>query len=124
MAELLVKTYDQINSDPYLDVGCDKRGFVITVQEDGYQWGEGEKSSGEFIVLKVPGVPADDFHSLLVPEFSLQQAVPNRMLQIRGFRIDLTAWIANPPRDFVSAMLYKLALPPKPDPNVIGGGKG
>ena len=56
MAELLVRTLDNIHPDPTIDrMGCFKKGDIVHVGEDGHGWGSKE-SLPDFVLVKVPGV--------------------------------------------------------------------
>lgn len=64
MAELLVKAVDATHSDPTKDAkGCYKRGDVVVIMPDGWQWGALEllppAQGGKFVVVKLPGVDAE-----------------------------------------------------------------
>lgn len=78
MAELLVKTHDD---------GAHKRGFVIDIMPDGWAWGDGEANSGEFVVVKVPGVDPGLLGAFTESEKS--DGDETRDLQMRGFYLDL-----------------------------------
>lgn len=79
MAELIVRLVDNVNPDPAEDLRSSwKRGHVIAVQEDGYDWGRKEDirkwiASGETkatwhgmtALILIPGVPKADVEYLL-----------------------------------------------------------
>lgn len=61
MAELLIKAVDATHTDPTKDArGCYKRGDIVGVAPDGWQWGALElkapASGGKFVVLKITDV--------------------------------------------------------------------
>jgi hypothetical protein len=61
MAELLIKAIDATNPDPGKDAtGCYKRGDIICVRPDGFQWGSEERrapaNGGRAVIVKIPGV--------------------------------------------------------------------
>jgi len=68
MCELLVRLVDKVNDDPELDLQCLKRGDVVTIQEDGWNWSERERTNPDWMIIKVPGVSISTFEYLLVPE--------------------------------------------------------
>lgn len=61
MAELLIKAVNATHSDPTKDAaGCYKRGDLVGVAPDGWQWGSLElkapASGGKFVVIKLTDV--------------------------------------------------------------------
>lgn len=61
MAELLVKAVDATHSDPEKDArGCYKRGDIVGVAPNGWQWGAKELKApadgGKFVVIKITDV--------------------------------------------------------------------
>jgi hypothetical protein len=61
MAELLIKAIDAEHSDPGKNViGCYKRGDIIAVRPDGFEWGSEERrapaNGGRAVIVKIPGV--------------------------------------------------------------------
>ncbi len=98
MCEILVYTIDKQGDDVYKNAKLEKRGDVITIQEDGWNWGDAELSDPSFLILKLPGVAIIDVASLISPELdttgSKDPAVTDwaqltNTLQFRGFNLDL-----------------------------------
>lgn len=89
MCEMLVRVVDKVNSDPYLNAKCTKRGDVITVQPDGWVWGKEEQKNPAWRIVKLPGVPVSQASAFLSPEIETSPENPSRMLQSRGFRLDV-----------------------------------
>jgi hypothetical protein len=79
MAELLIRILDHIHPDPPTDLaGAWKRGFVINIEEDGFDWGRREDirkwiASGETkqtwhgktALILIPTIPKADVEYLL-----------------------------------------------------------
>ena len=56
MAEILVKAMDATHSDPVKDLrGCYKRGNIVDVRKDGFEWGK-EEGLPKFVKVKIPGL--------------------------------------------------------------------
>lgn len=89
MAELLVRVVDKTNPDPLLDCKLTKRGMVIAVQPDGWQWGFEELANPDWRIIRVPGVDPSQFGGLLAPEPEIDPQNPSRVLQRRAFRLNL-----------------------------------
>lgn len=59
MAEFLIKTIDANHSNPVKDkAGCYKRGDVVVVMPDGWQWGRLE-GPPKFVIVKIPGMTVE-----------------------------------------------------------------
>ena len=83
MAELLVKAVDAIHPDPDKDArGCYKRGDPVVVQEDGHVWGARE-GLPRFVIIKIPGVPADRLRAFLEPDEAVDEFSGERLPRIR-----------------------------------------
>ena len=63
MAELLIKAVDATADDPETDKGCYKRGDVVIIRPDGWEWGQAERPP-KFFVLRVPGLSVEDAEEL------------------------------------------------------------
>jgi hypothetical protein len=107
MSELLIRVTDKTNPDPYLDVGCCKRGDVIAVCEDGHQWGSQELTAPYWRILKLPGIPVATAQNFLASQVDLSPTDKSRMLLKRAISLDLAnaafstpvkAWIADDSR--------------------------
>lgn len=56
MCEILIKAIDTSHVDPLKDrIGCYKRGDIVGVEEDGYEWGACERLP-KFYLVKIPGL--------------------------------------------------------------------
>lgn len=136
MAEFLVRVTDKVNTDPYLDCQCLKRGDVVTVQADGWVWGEFELSNPAWRIVLAPNISVSAATAFLGPELPVDPQNPSRMLQRRAFMLDVRklpvqwlVWLADdtraqPTKLFSGSDAQVLALrtarPVRTDPNVIG----
>ena len=92
MCELLIRVIDKINTkDPYLDARCTKRGDVICVQENGWNWGTEELINTDWRIVKIPSVSVDQASVFLSPEIEVDIHNPSKVLQPRGFKFDLSS---------------------------------
>lgn len=121
MCEMYVRTEDRINKESvYVDAKCYKRGDVVTIQEDGWPWGNAEINNGTHTIVKVPGVPSSKMSALVVPEIG--DPLLNRVLQLRGFRFDIDTFESSgrPALTEISALSLKVKKVALLDPDVIG----
>lgn len=120
MAELQVRITDKTNKDsPYLDAKCFKRGDVIAICEDGHKWGAGERDNGEYIIVKMPGVPVEKLELLYMDEEAGNPKV-NRLLQKRGAAFDIDAYLGGAKAiTEADATALKKQKPALEDPNVF-----
>lgn len=66
--ELLVKAVSHTHPNSEKDrVGAYKAGMVVNVMPDGHPWGREERLP-KFVVIKIPGVPAQKLLRYAVPE--------------------------------------------------------
>ena len=114
MCEILVYSLDQINSDSIIDRRSSfKSGMVVRVEKDGHEWGRMESkvnfiSSGhpesnwnnEFVIIKVPKTPVEDFLHLL----SIQNTYDN------GKPFFITGPFGDPVRGTYRRKMWKLSL--------------
>jgi hypothetical protein len=124
MCELLVRTADDTNpGDPFRDALLAKRGDVIWIEEDGFEWGPGEKGLG--IIVKVPGVPVSRLIGFMATE--RDDPLKSRPMRSRAFAFDLDAYKddnwGDRPLTEGHVMAYKVEKPPLVNPDVLGGGK-
>lgn len=105
MCELLIRARDKVNDDPQLDAKCYKRGDVVAVVEDGWQWGRVELASPEWRILQLPNVSVEQAQAFVAEEVEDDPAQPSRMLRRRGWAFDLEAlpaavraWLADDSR--------------------------
>lgn len=117
MPELLVRVVDKVNSDPYLDALCTKRGDVIVVKPDGWAWGGKERDNSEWRIIKLDAPEAEclQFISAELPE----TATSNRMVRKRAFTFDIEAFDAGERR--ITKLLVR--KPVLNDPKVFGPDK-
>jgi hypothetical protein len=68
MCEILVKAIDHVHPDPDKDRrGAYKQGMPVVVMDDGHVWGA-EEGLPKFWIIKLPGVPKEDFEPYVQPE--------------------------------------------------------
>lgn len=68
MAQILVKAVDATHPDPEKDRrGCYKRGMPVVVMPDTHTWGR-EEGLPKFVIIKIPGVPADAVKKYIEPQ--------------------------------------------------------
>ncbi len=138
MCEALIRVVDKVNSDPYLDCKCLKRGDIIAVVEDGWPWGKEELSNPDWRIVKFTSISVSAVMAFLGPEIDTDAAHPSRMLRRRAFSFDLSStslpqafrnWLADstraaPTRTVLltgaQLLALKVAKTPLVDPNVIG----
>lgn len=87
--ELLVFVQDKVHADFYMDTKMPKRGDVISVAENGHQWGLQELAHPMFRVVVVPDLDQDEAEMLLAPEVNQDVKNPSKTLQYRAFKLDL-----------------------------------
>lgn len=115
MAELLVRRVDKTHTDFYLNTKQTKRGDVIVVQPDDWPWGIKELSHPEWIIVRVPKVPMEEFEGLLAAEPETDPKNPSRTLQARAFKLDLDhPAVAKAGLDSFIADLSVEAVQPRP----------
>lgn len=89
MCELLVRVVDKVNTDPYLNVKLTKRGDVIAICPDNWGWGSEELSNTDWRIISLPNVTETQAASFLAAELDTDPLNPSKMLQRRGFKLDL-----------------------------------
>lgn len=119
MCELLVRTVDKTNDDPYLDAQLTKRGDVVVIVPDGHEWSEAERSNPHWRILKFPGVPESDLASLTAPEPETNPSKPNRMRQRRNWRLDLDDPRIEQAQSRDDVLRLRVKRPRRADPNVL-----
>lgn len=97
MCELLVRTEDKINEDFYRNCQCTKRGDVIAVVEDDWNWGADELSHPFWTIIKMPGVSIEEANFLITPEMPTDPFNPSKTLQRRAVRLNLDDQTLTPP---------------------------
>jgi len=89
MAELLVRIVDKINSsDSYLNTQCLKRGDVVVVQENDWDWSLAELAGNPWTVIKFPDGSVSAANSYLVPVYATGPDDPTIILP-RAYYFDL-----------------------------------
>lgn len=88
MAELLIKASDSPVSD---GPGKWYAALIVTVQEDGHEWGSKE-GPPKFYILKIPGISKDDAQEYLTEwRHGISYEVVNSQPAQDGYRIKLTS---------------------------------
>ncbi len=68
MAEFLIKAIDVTHLDPVKDkAGCYKRGDIVVVKLDGWQWGKLE-GPPKFVIVKIPGMTVEEAQKYIESE--------------------------------------------------------
>lgn len=126
MCEMLVRVVDKVNTDPYLNAQCTKRGDVIAIQPDGWAWSHLELSSSQWRIIKVPGITVLEASAFLAPEVNIDPQNPSRVLQRRAFKLDVDALGAmgqgsthTRAMNVAQLLSKKLTKAPLADPNVF-----
>lgn len=86
MAEVLIRA----EATPKL-----RRGAILAVKPDGWQWSEIERNSGRFGILRVTGASVDDLEPYLAPIINV---VTGELEEKRKFYLAATAVDAIAPR--------------------------
>jgi hypothetical protein len=102
MAEFLVRVTDKVNSDFYRNTKCTKRGDVIVVQADGWEWGLKERTLPEYRIVKVVGMPLSEAQQWVEPEGDFTQPGASKTLQRRRHKLNLDALLAIAPAPVVA----------------------
>ena len=90
MAEVLLRVVDKVNPNSvYLDAQCLKRGDVVVVCPDGWNWGTEELSNPHWRILKLPNIPVEQMQQFLSEEPETDPANPSRTRQRRGFKFNV-----------------------------------
>jgi hypothetical protein len=132
--QLLIRIRARLSAgDPYADVKQHKVGDVIALIPYEQEPGREERSNPDWLLLKVTGEDAiEECTSLTTPQLHTDPGSRNRMLQKRGFRLDIhwlrvaldgefVDWdartqIQDIPIEIITAC--KVEVPVLPDPNV------
>jgi hypothetical protein len=91
MCELLIRVRDKVNDDPYLDARCFKRGDVVVVVDDDWQWGREELRNPDWRIVRLPNVSTAQAAAFLGEEMDEDPQQPSRALRRRGWSFDLAA---------------------------------
>lgn len=92
MAELLIKATDHTHPDPVINrAGCYKRGMVVRIENDGFEWGKKE-GPPKFAVVRILGAPASDYEKLVDAETRDDSGVDTGdTYRRRSYRLDVDA---------------------------------
>jgi hypothetical protein len=89
MAEILLRVKDKINSSPYLNAQCTKRGDVIVVCPDGWRWGFRELDDPQYRVVCIPQMSVSEAQAFVVGEMETSPQPASMLRHRRAFRLDL-----------------------------------
>lgn len=94
MAELLIMANSNSHSDPIKDIrGCYKKGDIVDVQPDGFQWGK-EECPPRFHVVKIKGLDFKEAKYLMEPQLDIDNITiicrRAHQLDLESFKGDLT----------------------------------
>ncbi len=140
MAQLLIRVVNKVNADFYLNTKCTKRGDVIVVQSDAWQWGSSELSNPDWRIIKHTELTVSEANAFLAAEVDTDPGSPSKTLQRRAFKLDVDAavipqtikdWLADSTRavpildltpliTLNGVRALKTAKAAIVDPNVIG----
>lgn len=70
MAEVLLRVVDVTSPDIYKDVRLLKRGMVVEIMPDGWNWSHAERTAPYWRIIALPGVPVDTVRYLTRTEHS------------------------------------------------------
>jgi hypothetical protein len=92
MAELVIQMVDRVNpSSAKLDAGCLKRGDVIDICADGWEWSERELTNPNWRIIKLPGIPVETLLDLL----EAQLAADRTFVRKRSRYLDIDSLPSN-----------------------------
>lgn len=109
MAEFAIRMVDKVNEDFYLDLGCGKRGDVISVCPDGWNWGTAERVS-PYRIVKIPGLVITDaqWAKIALSEREIEGLPESkRTHRKRGWTVDVSGF---PPGDAPVVLTKSQAL--------------
>lgn len=92
MAELLVRTEDNtIPEDALMDLKSWKKGYVITVQENGWAWGSEELANPLFTIIKIPDMTVAQAGMFMgyLDNSIRDSGIPDKENPLRAFKVDL-----------------------------------
>lgn len=101
MAEALLRVVDKVNSDFYLNIKCLKRGDVVTICPDGWEWSHEELTNPDWRIIKLPNVSIEALSQLTVPEMPPDSINQYRTLHRRKYRINIDA-LPNPVKNYIN----------------------
>lgn len=88
MCEALIFVGDRVSDDPYKDCKLFKKGDILAVQVDGWQWGKEELAHADFRILKLPNVTLAAAQAFIAGETNSDPGNPSRMLKPRKLCFD------------------------------------
>lgn len=129
MAEMLVRTLDKGQTDPYLNAGALQQYDVVYIAPDFWPWSIEELTSKEWTVLKLPNSTEEELVSFLAPELPPLDN-PTKLCWRRLFYVNADApFVATRPTfgghklylsgSEMSSEPYRLEKAPYPDPNEL-----
>ena len=90
MAELLIRVVDKIHpTDPDKNLATSKKGDVISVCPDGWNWGREELANPEWRIVKMPGVDPATLTDMLEADISIiggQSFIKRK--RVRAYNLD------------------------------------
>jgi len=91
MAEFLVIAKGHTNPDPVIDrAGAYKRGDIVDVREDGFDWGRPIRSFWpKFAIIKIPGVTVAQVRKYIQPE--IDAIDPTKILTRRLYKVEVNS---------------------------------
>ena len=95
MAILVVRTEDTIWPDPVQNASAYKRGDVIDIVDDGWQFGSAEIGNPRMMFVAMPGIPKDSLSGFLAAD-QPNPLTPNSAtpLNRRSFSFDIAGYQA------------------------------
>lgn len=91
MAEFLIKAIDALHEDPDKDkAGCYKRGDVVAVEPDGWQWGKLE-GPPKFVIVKIPDMTVEEAEQYVESErgTSSDPKLPTPVVTKRKYKLSI-----------------------------------
>lgn len=89
MSEIVVMLVSKEPSDPYHNAKAYKRGDVVEVLPDGWQFGKEELKNAEWAIVALPNISVSEALCLVSPEIERDPQNASRVLQRREFYLDL-----------------------------------
>ena len=94
MAKLLIRTEDKINSDWFKNIGCLKRGHIVTVMRDDQIGGVLDRSRKDAKIVMIPGLSDAEAAALKIGEPGDTKVTPT-LRRRRMFRLDIDALLGD-----------------------------
>lgn len=120
MCEIIVMTEDRIGDDFHKDIKLFKRGDVLCVVADGWNWSQEELTNPLFRIIKLPNLSVSAGRILVATEQPTDPYHDRRLLRQRMYTLNL----AHPLLDgeLADHQIHHViaAKIPVPNPNAIG----